>query len=82
MKMVHNGIEYGMMQALAEGFAVMKASGFDLDLAKIADLAGHRGRARVPSPVTEEPELHGKDHIRPQEPVRRAGGGETVMSKE
>jgi 6-phosphogluconate dehydrogenase len=42
VKMVHNGIEYGMMQALAEGFAVMKASGFDLDLAKIADLYNHR----------------------------------------
>ena len=28
VKMVHNGIEYGMMQALAEGFAIMKASDF------------------------------------------------------
>ncbi len=42
VKMVHNGIEYGMMQALAEGFAIMKASHFDLDLAKIADLYNHR----------------------------------------
>jgi 6-phosphogluconate dehydrogenase len=42
VKMVHNGIEYGMMQALAEGFAVLKASGFDLNLAKIADLYNHR----------------------------------------
>ncbi|MFH0904994.1 MAG: decarboxylating 6-phosphogluconate dehydrogenase, partial [Methanobacteriota archaeon] len=42
VKMVHNGIEYGMMQALAEGFAVMKASPFDLDLAKIAELYNHR----------------------------------------
>ncbi len=42
VKMVHNGIEYGMMQALAEGFAVMKASGFELDLAGIADLYNHR----------------------------------------
>jgi 6-phosphogluconate dehydrogenase len=42
VKMVHNGIEYGMMQALAEGFAVLKASGFDLDLARIADLYNHR----------------------------------------
>ena len=41
VKMVHNGIEYGMMQALAEGFAVMKASGFDLDLTRIADLYNH-----------------------------------------
>jgi 6-phosphogluconate dehydrogenase len=42
VKMVHNGIEYGMMQALAEGFAVMKASSFNLDLVKIADLYNHR----------------------------------------
>jgi 6-phosphogluconate dehydrogenase len=42
VKMVHNGIEYGMMQALAEGFAVMKASPFDLDMAKVADLYNHR----------------------------------------
>ncbi len=38
VKMVHNGIEYGMMQALAEGFTVMKASPFDLNLTKIAQL--------------------------------------------
>jgi 6-phosphogluconate dehydrogenase len=42
VKMVHNGIEYGMMQALAEGFTVLKASPFPLDLAKIADLYDHQ----------------------------------------
>jgi len=42
VKMVHNGIEYGMMQALAEGFAVLKASGFEVNLAKTADLYNHR----------------------------------------
>ena len=36
VKMVHNGIEYGMMQSLAEGFALMKKSPFKLDLEKIA----------------------------------------------
>jgi 6-phosphogluconate dehydrogenase len=41
VKMIHNGIEYGMMQALAEGFAVMKASPFNLDLAAIAKLYNH-----------------------------------------
>ncbi len=41
VKMVHNAIEYGMMQALAEGFAVMKASEFDLDLTRIAGLYDH-----------------------------------------
>jgi 6-phosphogluconate dehydrogenase len=41
VKMVHNGIEYGMMQALAEGFAVLKAAPFSLDLRKVADLYDH-----------------------------------------
>jgi 6-phosphogluconate dehydrogenase len=38
VKMVHNGIEYGMMQAYAEGFSLFEASEFDLDNAKIAHL--------------------------------------------
>ena len=39
VKMVHNGIEYGMMQALAEGFELMDAkSEFDLDLAQISEI--------------------------------------------
>jgi 6-phosphogluconate dehydrogenase len=35
-KMVHNGIEYGLMQAYAEGFEIMHASEYPLDLEKIA----------------------------------------------
>ena len=38
VKMVHNGIEYGMMQAIAEGFSLMHKSPYGLDLARIADL--------------------------------------------
>jgi 6-phosphogluconate dehydrogenase len=38
VKMVHNGIEYGLMQAYAEGFEILEASRYDLDLAKIANL--------------------------------------------
>jgi 6-phosphogluconate dehydrogenase len=42
VKMVHNGIEYGMMQAFAEGFALMKNKpGFDLDVGEIAELWRH-----------------------------------------
>jgi 6-phosphogluconate dehydrogenase len=41
-KMVHNGIEYGMMQAYAEGFALMKGrEDFDLDLGEIAESWRH-----------------------------------------
>jgi 6-phosphogluconate dehydrogenase len=35
-KMVHNGIEYGLMQAYAEGFEVLHASEYPLDLAAVA----------------------------------------------
>jgi 6-phosphogluconate dehydrogenase len=38
VKMVHNGVEYGMMQAYAEGFALMHASPFDIDNARVAHL--------------------------------------------
>lgn len=37
-KMIHNGIEYGMMQAYAEGFEILRASGFNLNLRQIAHL--------------------------------------------
>jgi 6-phosphogluconate dehydrogenase len=37
-KMVHNGIEYGLMQAYAEGFEVLEKSEFDLDLHEIAGI--------------------------------------------
>jgi 6-phosphogluconate dehydrogenase len=36
VKMVHNGIEYGLMQAYAEGFEIMHASEYPLDLAGVA----------------------------------------------
>jgi 6-phosphogluconate dehydrogenase len=38
VKMVHNGIEYGLMQAYAEGFEILKASEFELDLHDIAGI--------------------------------------------
>jgi 6-phosphogluconate dehydrogenase len=38
VKMVHNGIEYGLMQAYGEGFEVMERSEFDLDLREIAGI--------------------------------------------
>jgi 6-phosphogluconate dehydrogenase len=38
VKMVHNGIEYGLMQAYAEGFDIMRASEFELDLREIAGI--------------------------------------------
>jgi 6-phosphogluconate dehydrogenase len=40
-KMVHNGIEYGMMQSIAEGFEVFEHSEFDIDFQKTAKLFNH-----------------------------------------
>ncbi len=41
-KMIHNGIEYGMMQAYAEGFALLQGKAeFELDLAQISELWRH-----------------------------------------
>lgn len=40
-KMVHNGIEYGMMQAIAEGFEIMHESEFDLDYEAVAKVWNH-----------------------------------------
>lgn len=40
-KMIHNGIEYGMMQAIAEGFALLKNAPFTYKLTDVCDLYNH-----------------------------------------
>jgi glucose-6-phosphate 1-dehydrogenase len=42
VKMVHNGIEYGMMQAIAEGCSVLHEGPFELDLSAVADIYQQR----------------------------------------
>ena len=46
VKMVHNGIEYGLMQAYAEGFELLHKSEYGLDNEKIANLWGHASVVR------------------------------------
>jgi 6-phosphogluconate dehydrogenase len=41
VKMVHNGIEYGILQAYGEGFEILKASVFDLNLHQVAEVWRH-----------------------------------------
>lgn len=41
VKMVHNAIEYGMLQAIGEGFELIEAAPFDLDKVQIANLWNH-----------------------------------------
>ena len=46
LKMVHNGIEYGMMQAIAEGFEVLEKSPFDYDYEDVARVWNHGSVSR------------------------------------
>lgn len=41
VKMIHNGIEYGMMQSIAEGFEILHKSEFDIDLKSVAGVWNH-----------------------------------------
>jgi len=66
VKMIHNGIEYGMMQAFAEGFAILdKKSEFELDLHKVAEIWRHGSVVRswlldlTSEALKENPELEG-----------------------
>jgi 6-phosphogluconate dehydrogenase len=62
-KMIHNGIEYGMMQAYAEGMEILSASPYELDLHQIAELWNHGSVVRswllelLASALEEDPQL-------------------------
>lgn len=63
VKMIHNGIEYGMMQAIAEGFEVMNKSEFNLDLKAVAGVWNHGSVVRswlmelTENALTKDPKL-------------------------
>jgi 6-phosphogluconate dehydrogenase len=77
VKMVHNGIEYGMMQAIAEGFAIMKAAPFDLDLIAVADLYDHKSviESRLVEWLKNAFERHGKELSEISGSVAQGGEG-------
>ncbi len=68
VKMVHNAIEYGMMEAIAEGFEIMKSSDYEIDLRKVADLWNHASVVRswllelAALALKEDPDL---DNLKP-----------------
>lgn len=63
VKMVHNGIEYGMMQAIAEGFAILKQWREGLDLERIAHLYNNGSviESRLVHWLKEAYRLHGTE---------------------
>jgi 6-phosphogluconate dehydrogenase len=83
VKMVHNGIEYGMMQAIGEGFAIMKKSPYKLDLEKIANVY-NRGsviESRLIGWLEDSYKIYGQDLKAVSGSVAYTGEGEwTVKS--
>ena len=81
VKMVHNGIEYGMMQAIAEGFNLMKNSPFNLDLKKIAALynEGSVIESRLIGWLEKAFEKHGQDLLQVSGKVGATGEGEWTV---
>jgi 6-phosphogluconate dehydrogenase len=83
VKMVHNGIEYGMMQSLAEGFAIMKKSPYMLDLEKIANVYNNGSviESKLVGWLEESFKLYGQDLKSVSGSVAYTGEGEwTVKS--
>lgn len=83
VKMIHNGIEYGLMQAFAEGFALMEAkTDFKLDLDQIAEIWRHGSVVRswlldlIAAGLAENPGLRG---IKPY--VEDSGEGRWTVSE-
>jgi glucose-6-phosphate 1-dehydrogenase len=77
VKMVHNGIEYGMMQAIAEGFTVLRASGYSLDLSEVAEVydRGSVIESRLVGWLDGAFRLHGQDLDGVSGSVGRTGEG-------
>jgi 6-phosphogluconate dehydrogenase len=80
-KMVHNGIEYGMMQSIAEGAAVLKKSEFNFNLGQIFEIYNHKSviESRLikwtQEALTENPDL-----TRVSSQISHSGEGEWTIN--
>ena len=83
VKMVHNGIEYGLMQAYAEGFDIMQGSEFDLDLAQISSIWQHGSvvRSWLLELLHQALEQHGGDLADVAGYVEDSGEGRWTISE-
>ena len=81
VKMVHNSIEYGMMQSLAEGFTILKQSPYRLDLKKVAEIH-NRGsciESRLVGWLRDAIEKYGPDFEGVSGAVGHTGEGEWTV---
>jgi 6-phosphogluconate dehydrogenase len=83
VKMVHNGIEYGLMEAYAEGFELMQQSGYDLDLGEISGIwrYGSVVRSWLLELLHEAFEAEGNELARISAYVEDSGEGRWTMNE-
>lgn len=81
VKMVHNGIEYGMMQSLAEGFFILKKSKYKLDLRRVANIYQHGSviESRLVGWLASALEIYGEDFKGISGSVGHTGEGEWTV---
>lgn len=80
-KMIHNGIEYGMMQALAEGFSILKKSSFNFHLQDVAQVYSQNSiiTSRLVNWLKEGFEEYGEDLKKASFDVAHTGEGEWTV---
>lgn len=83
VKMIHNGIEYGMMQSLAEGFTLMANSDYKLDLEKVAEIYNHGSvvESRLVGWLKDAFLKYGKDLSSVSGSVAHTGEGEWTVKE-
>jgi len=81
VKMVHNGIEYGVMQAIAEGFTVLRNAGYLLNLVDIAEVYNHGSviESRLMEWLKKAFEVHGTSLENVSGTVAHTGEGEWTI---
>lgn len=82
VKMVHNGIEYGMMQAIAEGFTILKKSPYSLNLAHVANVYNRKSviESRLVGWLKNAFVLHGEELKEVSGSVGQTGEGAWTVS--
>jgi len=81
VKMIHNGVEYGMMQAIAEGFEILKKSDYKFDLTKVAKIYQHGSviESRLIGWLVEGFLKYGEDLSKISSTVAHSGEGEWTV---
>jgi 6-phosphogluconate dehydrogenase len=82
VKMVHNGIEYGMMQAIGEGFEVLKKSEFDLNLKEVSEIYQNKSvvESRLVGWLHDGFEKFGEELVGISGEVSHSGEGEWTVN--